>query len=85
MIQSPSNLELLLHCYYSTGPHPRAEAPAIREGTEYLAKNGMIEKRHDLWRTTEKGEAYIAHLMQVPFPEARWVIPATPNTEGESA
>lgn len=82
MIGSPSNLELLLHCYYSLEPHPRYDAPAIVEGTEFLLRNEMIEERSFEPRTmqttyiaTDKGVAYIKHLMQTPFPIAHWIIP----------
>lgn len=74
MIGSPSNLELLLHCYYSTEAHPRRGAPAVEEGIEYLQRHGMID-RADFPRATEKAEAFIKHLLAVPFPVQRWEIP----------
>ncbi len=74
MITTPSNLELLLHCYYSPEAHPRLNAPAIREGILFLHQNGMIEQTEvNIYGTTAKGEAYIKHLMKVPFPQAVWV------------
>jgi len=82
MIGSPSNLEVLLHCYYSSEPHPRADAPAVMEGINYLINTGMIyaityngNTGEETWKTTAKGEAYIEHLMSIPFPVATWVIP----------
>lgn len=76
MIGSPSNLEVLLHCFYSPAPHPRFNAPAIKEGVEYLLKNGMIfHHQGDVYRSTEKGDAFINHLMSIPFPVAQWTIP----------
>lgn len=76
LIGSPSNLELLLHCYYSPEPHPRSDAPAIIEGKAYLAEHDMIEMRDGIWRATDKGAAFVQHLMTIPFPEVRWVIPS---------
>lgn len=75
MIGSPSNLELLLHCYYSTAPHPRRGYQAIEEGIEHLHRHGMID-RTDYPRATEKGEAFIKHLMTIPFPVQRWEVEA---------
>ncbi len=82
MIGSPSNLELLLHCYYSPEPHPRINFPAIQEGISFLHRHGMIrvasydpDQRCEIWDATEKGIAYIDHLMTVPFPEQLWIVP----------
>lgn len=78
MIESPSNLELLLHCYYSPEPHPRFDAPAIQEGIEYLVSNEMIVKMEgsvDRYSTTVKGNVFIKYLMNIPFPIATWEIP----------
>ena len=88
MIVTPSNLELLLHCYYSPEPHPRHHAPAILEGADYLLNHGMIVRVEDtvqvqnvpgappLYSVTEKGAVYIQHLMKVPFPTPVWGIPS---------
>jgi hypothetical protein len=77
MIGSPSNLELLLHCYYSRTPHERLHAPAIQEGIQYLLQEGMIEPGTvpDSYGATAKAEAFIEHLLAVPFPEAKWIVP----------
>ena len=76
MIKSPSNLELLLHCYTSPERHPRGDAPAIQEGLRYLQIFGMIEPYDRTYKTTEKGEFYIKHILEIPFPEAVFVIPS---------
>ena len=82
MINSPVNLEILLHCYYSPEPLPRYDAPATKEGVLYLLRNDMIsiegyvkEESKDIYRATAKGEFYIKHLMTVPFPISTWSIP----------
>lgn len=81
MIQSPSNLELLLHCYYSPEVHPRFHAPAIQEGIRYLRAVGMIEPDLPIgtkvFNATDKGVAFIQHLMTVPFPVQKWEISFT--------
>ena len=82
MIISPSNLELLLHYFHSAQPHPRVDAPAIQSGIAYLLMEDMIVARGESfsgeprrYQTTDKADAYIQHLLEIPFPEAKWVIP----------
>ncbi len=78
MIRTPSNLELLLHCHYSPEPHPRLDAPAIKEGMDYLLKCGMVTlsgPKPFVMTTTDKGRFYIDHLMTIPFPRATWETP----------
>lgn len=80
MIRTPNNLDVLIHCHCSTEEHPRADAPAVQEAYNYLANSQMICRDldcidSDRWTTTEKGDAYIKHLLSIPFPEIRWVIP----------
>lgn len=82
MIASPGNLELLLHCHYSARNHERSDAPAIIEGIRMLSNADMIETRDGIWRTTERGAAFIEHLMTIPFPVAKWVIPTAKTEEG---
>lgn len=74
-IQSPSNLELLLHCHVSPAEHPRMEAPAIQAGIRYLSAQGLIEPYDRTYQTTAKGKFFIEHLMKVPFPEVTFSIP----------
>lgn len=81
MIGSPSNLELLLHCYYSPERHERFTAPAIQDGIVMLLHAGMIEPGDapDTFGATEKGKAFVRHLMTIPFPEMAWVVPPNPK------
>ena len=76
MIGTPNNLDILLHYYCSTEPHPRLNAPAVKEGLTYLQANGLID-RADFPKVTDKGIAYLDHLLKVPFPVQRWEIPST--------
>lgn len=74
-IQTPSDLELLLHCHVSPQVHPRADAPAIIDGTRRLVDAGLIERMDRHYGTTEKGKFYIAHLLKQPFPVVTFCIP----------
>jgi hypothetical protein len=78
MIKTPSNLEFLLHCYYSPEPHDRVKAPAIEEARSYLLEQEMIQTTTSnfVYNVTPRGEAYIKYILEVPFPERCWVMPA---------
>ena len=78
MIGNPSNLELLLHCYYSNEAHPNFDMPAIQAGIQELRNADMIkrsEKFKLVYDATPKAEAYIDYLMKVPYPEQHWIVP----------
>lgn len=78
-INTPSNLEVLLYCYYSAEVHPRYSTQAVQEGLQYLLDNDMIRPNEDATKThyvTDKGIFYIKHLMVVPFPVNTWSIPS---------
>jgi hypothetical protein len=74
-MQTPSNMEVFLHCHYSREEHPRAHAPAVRDALVYLEHQGMIERRKDqgddsqpMYKTTARGQFYLEHILNVPFP-----------------
>lgn len=81
MLGAPCTLEVLLHYHVSSACHPCDTAPAFRESTEYLVREGMLKMittdnyPHKSYITTEKGSYFINHLLDIPFPEARWEIP----------
>jgi hypothetical protein len=81
MIGSPSNLEVLLHSYYSPAPHDRHDAPAIVEGRRHLFRHGMIDREDQFCRCTAKGEYFISHLLSVPFPKTSYYIPEADDGE----
>ena len=41
---TPSDIEVLLHYHCSPEPHPRIDAPAVREVTKRFLKDGIIKK-----------------------------------------
>lgn len=75
-MMTPLILELLLHCYHSPEPHPRADTRAIRDGIEFLSAHEMIEPCGRGWKSTEKAKIWILHILSVPFPVKRWEFPA---------
>jgi hypothetical protein len=78
-IGTPLKIELLLHCYTTPAVHPRFNAPAIEEVFQELLKEGAIyrENGQPFYRTTEKGNAWVAALCAVPPPIQAWKDAAT--------
>lgn len=76
MIGCILNLELLLHYYCSKEPFDpnRMHTQAVIDGMKFLLEQGMID-RIDFPSVTEKGQAFVSHLLSVPFPVTQWVIP----------
>lgn len=75
LIGSPSNIEVLLHCYRSAQIHPRAEADAVIEAIEGFLACGAIEPAEDEggYRTTALGRAWVEALCRVPMPRCVYV------------
>jgi len=78
----PLYLAMLLHfhCYprpYAEHEPEHASYPAVADGMDFLLSSGMIEPADDymVFRTTNRGRAYVEHLMTVPFPVQQWVMP----------
>lgn len=88
-VYCPLNLMMLLHHHTTPTPYAQdnplhAASPAVREGREMLLEEGMIKPDGDLYITTERGAAFIDHLMTVPFPVSRWVIPEMPSSDRDA-
>lgn len=73
---SPSDIEFILHCYYSPVPHPRLHAPAIQESLAMFLESKMIVRTpNGDYNTTAKGDAFIKLLCKTPEPLPAWVDP----------
>ena len=84
---SPSDIEVLLHCHTTPGPHPRRGAPAVAAALDMFERAGMI---HTEWQdsntvkahpTTPKGDAFVKALCNTPEPVQTWTVPSTPEGE----
>lgn len=73
---SPSDIEVLLHCYHSPVPHPRRDAPAVKEALDWFLRCGMIEAAlvngEQIFMTTARGRAHVNQLGALPWPEPAW-------------
>lgn len=81
MLRTANNLEVLLHCYVSPSPHPRYDAPSVREALTELTDNGLIyckgREGNPVFSTTRKGSFMVNHLLSIPLPveESTFYIP----------
>jgi len=74
---SPLIIRLLLHYHHIAGPydHPSSAATAdtkflLNQDMIYKIKGDVVEHYH----TTKKGDAYIEHLLNTPFPLTEYKI-----------
>lgn len=76
---SPLGIEIMLWHYGRAEQYPEwHKGSAQRELRDDLLREGMlapVDSRIDQLVITDKGRAYVEHLMGVPFPVCKWVIP----------
>lgn len=69
---TPLAIEILLHFHVSPLPHPLSSYPAVAAEIESQLNNGLIEEEKASYRTTERGNAHIRQLCNLPFPTQMW-------------
>jgi hypothetical protein len=84
---SPLDIDVLLHCYTSQLPHPNIMNIEIQNSIIMFNKCGMIapiKKYYDVgqrpiydvvFRTTEKGIAFINTILCTKEPVCTWLVP----------
>jgi hypothetical protein len=73
---TPNGIEILIHCYVSGTPHPRREAPAVKEQLENFEREGLITQLPGIdtgYMTTDKGKAHVLQLCNTPLPRKIWI------------
>lgn len=71
---TPNDIEVLIHCYVCTEPHPRRNDPDVRDAIDMFLKEGLIyEDGSGCYSTTERGIAHLEQLGDVPFPKQAWL------------
>jgi hypothetical protein len=72
-IGTPNNVNVLLHCYYSSEPHPRRDAPAVKECLDTFLEEGVIERdtesEKNIFRTTALGDAWVEAICKTQKPK----------------
>ena len=83
-MNTPNDIEVLLHYYVSPEPHPRVEADAVRQTIGRYLKEGILEedkegtfvegtKKLNCYCVTDKGKAWLRLILSVPYPKQAWV------------
>jgi hypothetical protein len=76
-IDTPNNIDVLLHYHCSPDKHPRINAPAVREAIDFLLVEGCLVPVADspgnllyttTYTTTQRGQAWVAALCNVRVP-----------------
>ncbi len=71
---TPSDIEVLIHCYVSPSRHPRYDSPEVKEAYSGFLSNGLITGKGDgIYYTTDKGAAHIEQLCNLPLPRLQYV------------
>ena len=92
---TPNALEVLIHYHTCRSPHPRLEAPAVKDDIHYFVDSGIFVKK-DLcnitgpssqytYCVTEKGKAWLTMILRTPCPVNRWTDPRTNGIIKEEA
>lgn len=81
---SPLIIEIMLHYHTRTTDYGEADnnadAPAVKEATEWLRDNGLLESNAEdaggrCYDITPKGTTYVGFLQDVQMPVQKWVKP----------
>ncbi len=77
-IMTPNNIEVLLHFYTTSAPHPRRDAQAVINATQLLLEFKCIEpspgpSERNCYRTTPLGAAWVRALCNVEMPTVTYV------------
>ena len=77
-IFTPNNINVLLH-YYTQGftPHPRIDAPAVRDAIEMFISLGCLigaePSPPGCYKVTARGKAWVEALLQVECPRVAFL------------
>lgn len=73
-IMTPSDIEILIHCACCPGQHPRYDAPAVYDSIKNMHHSGLlIEQKPGFYKTTDKGNAHLTQLCNLPLPKQVFV------------
>ncbi len=89
---TPLHWQMLLHYYAIAEPYAadnpgHANSLAVRAYTQELLDEELIrrdQKSGSGYRATDRGEALVDHIVNLPLPEKVWRMPAVPSHEGQS-
>ena len=71
---SPNDIEVLIHCYLHSYPHPRIDTPEVRDIINWFRDHGIVDATgENTYTTTDKGAAWLQMIFNTPFPTKAWV------------
>lgn len=70
---TPYELEILLHVYYSPNFLPPNDEAWRMARNRLFQRELLKDKPCSTYRITERGRAYIEHLLRQPLPVCKWV------------
>lgn len=87
---TPLHWKMLLHYYAVAEPYAannpgHANSLAVREYTQGLLEDGLIRRDGTSgsgYRTTDRGEALVEYIINLPLPQKVWKMPALTDREG---
>ena len=88
MNRSPLLIRLMLACHVSAEPAKHMGetwgSAVTNDALRWLYDNGLIDADN---RSTEKGKAWVGHIVNTPIPIATWSLPPREDipTEGREA
>ena len=76
-MMTPYELEILMHYHTSSSAFPRHHAPAFISTVNALEGMNLLQPtgEHLCFVTTARAIAYIDHILNLPLPEQKWVMP----------
>lgn len=79
MRHSASDIGVILHYYTSSEPHPRVDAPAVKDAIIKFTRAGILKEsdKKGGYEVTERGYAWIDLICLTPYPVQVWIDPRT--------
>ena len=76
---TPLELNVLKHCYCIAEKHPDFDIPVYTKVHKKFIGLGIIEHdiEKDIYRTTERGNAWMRSILRTPTPECVYIDPRT--------
>ena len=89
---TPLMINILIHHFTSSAPYSgcslaHANSPVVLETTGRLLSEGMLAEdtsRNSGLTTTARANAFLYHILDLPFPEPKWLMPAALTSQNRS-
>ena len=74
---NPITIELMLHIYYDSQPHPKMRSDSFKDAARNLVSRNLVkfDAEDDSFTSTSRGDAWVRMLLATPLPEQVWMDP----------